>query len=137
MVRNLRSRATVGGDGEVGDAKTKKKRPPRRKYDRSEIRAAVEEYREGQKCVVKLTFKDLQAKYNIPSSTIRGYFNKDPLGHKAVVPLVMERKCVQAPKINRNWSITSSKAVTGATERIEGKCILLVYCACSTVFICM
>ena len=29
MVRNLRSGATVGGDGEVGGAKTKKKRPPR------------------------------------------------------------------------------------------------------------
>ena len=82
MVRNLRSSVTVGGDGEVGGAKTKKKRPPRRKYDRNEIRAAVEEYREGQKCVVKLTFKDLQAKYNIPASTIRGYFNKDPLGQK-------------------------------------------------------
>ena len=78
MVRNLRSSATVGGDGEVGGAKTKKKRPPRRKYDRSEIHAALEEYREGQKRVVKQTFKDLQAKYNIPASTIRGYFNKDP-----------------------------------------------------------
>ena len=89
MVRNLRSGATVGGDGEVGRAKTKKKRPPHQKYDRSEIRAAVEEYREGQKCVVKLTFKDLQAKYNIPASTIRGYFNKDQSGQKAVVPLVI------------------------------------------------
>ena len=33
------------------------------------------EYREGQKCVVKLTFKELEAKYNIPASTIRGYFH--------------------------------------------------------------
>ena len=63
MVRNLRSGATVGGDGEVGGANTKKKRPIH--YDRSEICAAVVEYREGQKRVVKLTFKDLQAKYNI------------------------------------------------------------------------
>ena len=96
MVRNLRSGATVGGNGEVGGAKTKKKRPLRRKYDRSENRAAVEEYREGQKRVVKLTFKDLQAKYNIPASTIRGYFSKDPSGQKAVVPLVLGRKCVLA-----------------------------------------
>ena len=60
MVRNLRSGATVGGDGEFGGEKTKKKRPPRRKYDRSEICAAVQEYREGQKCVAKLTFKELE-----------------------------------------------------------------------------
>ena len=89
MVRHLRSGVTVGGDGDIGGVKTKKKKPPCRKYDRSQIRAAVEEYREGQKSVVKLTFKDLQAKYNIPASTIRGYFNKDPLGQKAVLPLVM------------------------------------------------
>ena len=38
--------------------------------------------------------------------------------------------------MNRNWSITSSNAVIGAMERIEGRCILLVYCACSTVFVC-
>ena len=98
MIRNLRSGATVSGDGEVGGAKTKKKRPPCQNYDRSEIRAAVEEYREGQKHVVKLTFKDLQAKYNIPASTIRVYFNKDPSGQKAVLPLVMGRKCVLAPQ---------------------------------------
>ena len=95
MVSNLSSGATVGG--EFGGAKTKKKRPPRWKYDRSEIRAAVEEYREGQKCVVKLTFKDLQAKYNIPVSTIRGYFHKDPSGQKGFVPLVMGPKCVLTP----------------------------------------
>ena len=41
MVRNLRSGATVGGDGEFVGAKTKKKRTPHWKYDRSEIRAAV------------------------------------------------------------------------------------------------
>ena len=101
MVRHLRSSATVGGDGEVGGVKTKKKRPPRRKYDRSELRAAEEEYRERQKRVVKLTFKDLQAKYNIPALTIRGYFNKDPSGQKAVVPLVMWRKCVMAPQVEQ------------------------------------
>ena len=67
MVRHLRSGATVSGDGEVGFAKTKQKMPPRRKYDRSEICAAVEEYREGQKHVVKLTLKDLPAKYNNPA----------------------------------------------------------------------
>ena len=53
----------------------------------------MEEYREGQKHVVKLTFKDLQPKYNI-----RVYFNKDPSGQKAAVPLVMGRKCVLAPQ---------------------------------------
>ena len=43
------------------------------------------------------------------------------------------------PKMNRNWSITSSSAVTGATERIEGKCILLIllfYCA-TVMFYCL
>ena len=64
---------------------------------RCEIHAAMEEYREGQKCVVKLIFKELQAKYNIPASTIRGYFDKDPSGQKAVVSLVMGRKCVLTP----------------------------------------
>ena len=95
MVRNLRSGATVS---EMEKLEDQKKRPPRWKYDRSEICAAVEEYREGQKCVVQLTLKDLQAKYNIPSSTIRGYFNKDPLGQIAVVPLVMGQKCVLVPQ---------------------------------------
>ena len=86
MVRNLKSGATVGGDGEVGGTKTKKKRPPCRKYTGKD-RACCE-----------TNFKDLQATYNIPASKIWGYFNKDSSGQKAVVPLVMGQKCVLAPQ---------------------------------------
>ena len=96
MVRHLRSGVTVSGEGEVGGVRPKRRGQVTGNM-MSEIRAAVEEYREGQKRVVKLTFKDLQAKYNIPASTIRGYFNKDPSGQKAVVHLVMGRKCVLPP----------------------------------------
>ena len=43
---------------------------------------------------MKVTFKELETKYKIPASTIRGYIHKDPFGRVTVVPLVMGQKCV-------------------------------------------
>ena len=128
MARHLRSGATVGGDGKVGGEKTNKKRPSRWKYDRSEICAAVHEYREGQKCVVKCTFKELEAIYNILASTIRDYFHKDPFGRKAVVPLVMGRKCVLTPDDEQklvDYLLSFSSSITISSKDTENVLLLL------------
>ena len=47
-----------------------KKRPPRKKYDRKMIQTAVDEYRRGQHLVTKVTYTELEEKYQIPSPTI-------------------------------------------------------------------
>ena len=61
----------------------KKKRPARKMYKRSNIGVAVAEYQALQHTLQKVTFRDLEKKYNIPDATIRGYYNKDPEGEKA------------------------------------------------------
>ena len=74
-----------------------KKRPPRKKYGHKMIEKAVEEYRKEQNLVTKVTYAELQEKYQIPASTIRGYQSKDLSGTMPVKPAQMGRKCVLEP----------------------------------------
>ena len=77
--------------------KETKKRPPRKNYDRKMIQKVVDEYREGQHLVTKVTYTELEEKYQIPASTNRGYHRKEPSGTMPVKPAPMGRKCVLEP----------------------------------------
>ena len=50
---------------------------------RSNMSVVVAEYRALQHTLQKVTFSDLEKKYNIPEATIQGYYHKDPEGVKS------------------------------------------------------
>ena len=76
MVRRKREdKPSTGAPSKKSNEEVKessKKRTQRKKYDHKMKEKAVDEYRKGQRLLTKMTYTQLEEKYKIPASTIRG-----------------------------------------------------------------